>query len=129
MKTYAEILYPEIIGVVLERFYNNGNDIKKNIETLTEVVEPININKCSVEDIEKGYPGTMHQLAYLLQSRRNINFGICEMYKTWMNNKGWQRGCRFDKGLNKRIQVNCFGRIESCERKEKMYDYIKRKKK
>lgn len=117
MKTFADYLYKEmkLRGEISRLQFNNS---KENTLELNEIMIDMNITKSQLFQIEIEYPGTVLHLSYLLQKHEEIPFDICENYKVWKNKEGWQYGCRFDKGLQKRIQVHCKGRVSFCERKK-----------
>lgn len=84
----------------------------------------VNITKCTLPEFEASHPSCGLLLKYLLQANESIDFGLCEHYKLWQNQGGWQYRCRFDNGTGKSIQIGCGGSLMSCERKEQYQAYL-----
>jgi hypothetical protein len=116
VQTYGNILYQEfkIRGFISE--FSIKSPPASNVRMLDDILSDMNITKCTIRDVETSNPGAILHLEYLLQSQHNINFGLCDFFKVWRNKEGWQYGCMFDKGKNKRIQVYCYGSVFKCER-------------
>ncbi|MBU0460886.1 MAG: hypothetical protein KJ771_08845 [Nanoarchaeota archaeon] len=116
--TYGNVLYNELkIRGFIRDFSVKGPPIK-NVRLLDDILSEMNITKCTIRDVERNYSGTILHLEYLLQSQHDINFCVCDFFKIWKNKQGWQYGCWFDKGKNRRIQVYCYGSLSKCERAE-----------
>ncbi|MBN1175746.1 hypothetical protein JXA48_03810 [Candidatus Woesearchaeota archaeon] len=114
MKTYANLLFDDFYPGDLAKFTDNPNENNRVLEAL---IESSSRTKCTLQDIDIEHPNTSHHLMYLLQTKKGIPFGICDKYRTWKSYaSGWQRGCAFDKGKGERIQVNCYGSQDRCER-------------
>jgi hypothetical protein len=126
---YGDDIYREIKkGGLLSFFGQNRTDIE-NVATLDDLLaSKVNITKCTMSDVEMGYHGSILYLEYLLQVRDDVDFGICELFKVWMNRAGWQYGCRLDKGKNRRIQTFCYGHLARCQRKEGYRIYLNTKR-
>jgi hypothetical protein len=82
---------------------------------LDGILSELNISKSTLGELESHNPGTSSELLYLMQSEMGIDFEICKHYKMWINRKGEQRRCWFNRGP---VQVNCYGIIEKCEHDE-----------
>jgi len=116
VKTFGNYLYSEFkLNGTLDKFSIN-NSPEKNLEILEELLISLNITKGRISDVEMSYPGSINHLLYLLQHKNYINFNLCENYKVWKNNGGWQYGCALDKGKEQRIQVYCYGLKKICEK-------------
>lgn len=118
VQSYGDFLYKEIKMRSLIDLFKDKSNISENIRTLDNLLIEMNITKSTIYDIEISFSGAILHLKYILQSNKNINFGLCDDFKMWENKKGWQYGCRFDKGKGKRIQVYCYGNFKKCEREE-----------
>jgi len=123
-KTYADIIYHEIKIRGLVRLFKPGASQIENKGTLDDILNEMNVTKCSIKDVEMESPGSALYLTYLLQKDKGINFGICEFFKMWNKESGWQYGCKMDQGRGSRIQVNCHARVHRCERKQQVQDYM-----
>jgi len=115
VKVFVDAIYREFkIRGAKERFTNKEKS--EYLKILDDILIEMNITKCHVRDLDNEFPGSSSYLIYLLQANEGIDFGLCQYYKTWFNEKGMQRRCQFNKGP---IQVNCYGKITKCENMKK----------
>jgi hypothetical protein len=114
MKTKVDEVYSEVKSR-LKYNLRFTEDPTENLRILDRQVETTNITKCNLADLEKEYPGATTYLAYLLQSKNGIPFGICPDFKAWYNRKGLQARCRHNRGP---VQVFCRGLLKLCPKRE-----------
>lgn len=124
VQTYSSVLYKELKIRGLFKFFSSKNSPIENYRVLENLLLELNVSKSSCKDIERDSPGAVLHLEYLMQKDESIKFGICDFFKVWMNQRGWQYGCRFDKGKGRRIQVSCYGNLKNCERRTEYNNYL-----
>lgn len=128
VKTLADEIFNElkIRGSYIDQFDPKASP-REHCATLDLLVETLNFTKTNLATLELQHPGTSLYLRYLFQDHYDIDMGICRLVKIWKNRRGWQYGCFLDKGRGRRIQVMCYGKIESCVREEQRRNYERRR--
>ncbi len=113
MKTTVDKIYSNVKTLVLYKKIEFTEDRNENFGILDKVLHTENLIKGGLRDLENDLPGGVTYLAYLLQSKEGINFGLCKNIKMWFNKAGFQYRCQREETA---IPVNCFGVLSKCSR-------------
>ena len=97
MKTKIDEVYKDIAGRIISKPNLFTSEPKENIKILATTIETVNIAKCNLIDLDIELPHASLYLMYLLQSKNNVNFGLCPGFKIWYNQEGPRMYCQRKK--------------------------------
>lgn len=111
MKTKIDIAFQDISNRILYGTLVFTKNPEQNIKILEEAFMLVNITKGDLDSQEIELPGARRYLFYLVQSRRNVELGVCPKFKAWFNKSGIQSRCNHEEKLT---PVRCNGNMERC---------------
>jgi len=111
MKIKADLAYSELKLMVQYGTLVFTDEPFKNFEILDKELNTVNLTKCELNDLDIENSGSSTYLAYLLQSKNGVKFGLCSKAKIWFNQSGCQNRCQHN---GRDIPVRCSGVLNKC---------------
>lgn len=111
MKTKADVAYSDIKTRIEYGTCVFANTAAENFKILDSEINTVNLAKCGLDDLESEQNGSTAYLAYLLQSKKKVEFGVCPKAKMWFNHAGLQTRCLHEGA---QIPVRCKGALNHC---------------
>ncbi|MFZ4632445.1 MAG: hypothetical protein ACOYL8_04605 [Patescibacteria group bacterium] len=115
MKTKADLVYQDLKIMLANKVFSFSEEPSENYRILDEQVGRVNLAKCGLKDLDLEQPYTSLYLAHLLQSEKNVPFGLCPDFKMWFNQYGYQARCRQNVGP---VNVRCNAILSCCPKKK-----------
>ena len=108
MKTKIDEIFEEIAGRVRTVPNLFTQEIMKNIRVLSEIIQTVNLAKCTLYDLDLETPNSTGYLMYKLQREYGIPFGICDDCEFLLTKKRVRIKCK------KSDKTSCLGLIKVC---------------
>jgi hypothetical protein len=114
MKTKIDEIYEDISGRIRQNPKLFTSEVIKNVRILSEIIQTVNLAKCTLYDLDLETPNATGYLMYKLQKENKIPFGICKDCEFLSTNKGIKIKC------NKINETFCLGIEKVCSLKKKL---------
>ena len=114
MKTKIDEIYEDIAGRVRTKPNLFTSEILKNIRALSEMIQTVNLAKCSLYELDLETHNATGYLMYKLQNEYKIPFGICNDCEFLSTEKGIKIKCK------KVDKISCLGVQKACPLNKKL---------
>lgn len=111
MKVKADLAFSDLRARLLYKTLVFTDKPFDNFKILDAELNTINLAKCGLNDLEVEQIGSGAYLAYLLQSRCEVPFGVCPKAKMWFSQAGFRNRCIHEGA---QIPVRCHGSLDRC---------------
>lgn len=86
MKSKIDEIFQDVLGRKKSLPNLFTDNPKENIKKLAEIIQTVNIAKCTLFDLDNEEPNSVMYLTYLLQ-KEGVPFGICKNVKVFKKDR------------------------------------------